>query len=311
MAEVFIAWEHYRHHGDIQVLQNQYQSLVKYMDFGQTQMSNFLIKQGYGDWCDPVLSPVTPRVGGRGTPQWTTTTVTSTALFTQAANYMAKIAQVLGKTAAALQYQTLYSNLRKGFHNALYDPKTGHYGSQTADAMALQFGITPVELRQSVADALNKDVVEKWQGHSSVGALGQTYLYLSLSDYGYGDTAFNIFKAKGYPGFSYLFDDLNGTTLWERKGAFDPRQDRGPLRSLSHPFHSGYDGWFYQGLGGIRPLEDTVGFQQFMLKPVFPTGLDSVKVRYENGYGVISSNWQRKDKEITWQVVVPNNTSAW
>ncbi len=310
VAEVFIAWEHYRHHGDKQILQQQYDSLVEYMDFGQSIMSDFLIKNGYGDWCDPVPAPGVPRVGGRGTPQWTTTTVTSTALFTQAANYMSKIAQVLGKETDAKTYSTLNQNLRNGFHQALYDPKSGHYGSQTADSMALRFGITPPELRQSVADALNKDVVEKWKGHSSVGALGQTYLYLALSDYGYEDTAFNIFKAKGYPGFSYLFDELNGTTLWERKGAFDPSKGRGPLRSLNHPFHGGYDGWFYQGLGGIRPLENSVGFQEFMLKPVFPKALEKADVVYDSGYGQITSRWQQNETQIEWEFNVPNNTIA-
>ncbi len=311
VAEVFIAWEHYRHHGDIQVLKNQYQSLLEYMAFGQTQMTNFLISKGYGDWCDPVRSPGLPRVGGRGTPQWTSTTVTSTALFTQAANYMSKIAHVLGKSDEHLKFSTLHNNLKKGFHEALYDPQTGHYGSQTADAMALRFEITPPDLRQSVADALNRDVLENWNGHSSVGALGQTWLYLALSDYGYTDTAFNIFKAQGYPGFSYLFDELRGTTLWERKGAFDPTSGKGPLRSLNHPFHSGYDGWFYQGLGGIRPLENSVGFQEFMLKPVFPKDLDNVFVKYDSGYGEIVSTWQRNGVQVHWQITIPQNTKAW
>ncbi|WP_111979571.1 family 78 glycoside hydrolase catalytic domain [Algibacillus agarilyticus] len=311
VAEVFIAWEHYRHHGDPQLLANQYSSLLKYMTFGQSQMSEYLINNGYGDWCDPVPAPGVPRVGGRGTPQWTTTGVTSTALFTQAANYMSKIANVLNKPDDKEKFITLYKNLSQGFHQAFYDAKTGHYGSQTADAMALQFGITPVELRQGVADALNKDVTEKWKGHSSVGALGQTYLYLSLSDYGYVDTAFNIFKAKGYPGYSYLFDTLKGTTLWERKGAFDPSKGRGPLRSLNHPFHGGYDGWFYQGLGGIRPMEHSVGFQEFILKPVFPRDLNEVEVSYTSGYGEIKSRWQRQGQSIFWQFEIPNNTSAW
>jgi alpha-L-rhamnosidase len=316
VAEVFIAWEHYRHYGDIQVLHDQYKSLIKYMDFSQTQMTDYLISEGYGDWCDPVYAPGVSRVGGRGTPQWTSTTVTSTALFTQAANFMSQIAQVLGKNEDIEKYRTLHNNMKQGFHTALYNPDTGSYGSQTANAMAIQFGITPVELRQSVADALNKDVVVKWQGHSSVGALGQTYLYLALSDYGYADTAFNIFKAKGYPGFSYLFNDLNGTTLWERKGAFDPNnttagKTRGPLRSLNHPFHSGYNGWFYQGLGGIRPLADTVGFQNFELKPVFPTALNTITVSHTTGYGEIKSSWQRKNDVIHWQFSIPNNSTAW
>jgi alpha-L-rhamnosidase len=311
VAEVFIAWEHYRHHGDKQLLEDQYRSLTKYMDFGQTQMSKYLISKGYGDWCDPVRAPGTPRVGGRGTPQWTKPIVTSTALFTQAANYMTNIAEVLDKQADVGKYQKLYDNLSENFHQAFYDPKTGHYGSQTADSMAIAFGITPPELRQTVSNALEKDVRENWQGHSSVGALGQTYLYLALSDYGHVDTAFNIFKAPGYPGFSYLFDVLNGTTLWERKGEFDPSKGRGPVRSLNHPFHGGYDGWFYQGLGGIRPLDNSVGYQEFMLKPVFPADLDQVEVSYNSGYGDIKSSWQRTGEKIEWQFTVPSNTSAW
>ena len=311
VAEVFIAWEHFLHHGNSQILANQYQSLLEYMAFGESQMTDFLIEKGYGDWCDPVIATGTPRVGGRGTPQWTSTTVTSTALFTQAANYMSQIANQLNKSSDSAKFRQLYDNLRQGFHTALYDPVTEHYGSQTADAMALRFSITPVELRQKVADALHKDITEKWGGHSSVGALGQTWLYLALSDHGYTDTAFNIFKATGYPGFSYLFDNLNGTTLWERKGAFDPNKTKGPVRSLNHPFHSGYDGWFYQGLGGIRPMQDSVGFQEFMLKPVFPTALNSINVLYDSGYGQITSQWQRDNGNILWQVTIPNNTSAW
>jgi alpha-L-rhamnosidase len=310
-AEVLITWEHYRHYGDRQTLENQYDSLQKYMDFGQSLMSEYLIFKGYGDWCDPVKQAGTKRVGGRGTSQWTSTEITSTALFTQAANYMSKIAEVLDRPLEAKEYQGLYHNLSEGFHEAFYDEKTGHYGSQTADAMAIQFGITPEHLRQGVADALNKDIVENWSGHSSVGALGQTYLYLTLSDYGYTNTAFNIFKAQGYPGFSYLFDTLNGTTLWERKGAYDPKNEQGPVRSLNHPFHSGFDGWFYQGLGGIRPLENSVGFQQFLLKPVFPDNLNNVDVSYTSGYGKVISKWSRVGDTIHWQAQIPDNTSAW
>ncbi|EWH10529.1 alpha-L-rhamnosidase [Catenovulum agarivorans DS-2] len=309
-AEVLIAWENYRHHGDKQTLQEQYTSLLEYMAYGETQLTDYLTTNGFGDWCDPVPAPGVPRVGGRGRPQQTSTLVTSSALFAHASDLMAKIADVLNKQADAERFSALFNNIKNSFHNTLYDPVTGHYGSQTADAMALRFGIVPVALRQSVAAALNKDVLENWHGHYSVGALGQTYLYRALSDYGYADTAFNIFKAKGYPGFDYLFNELKGTTLWERKGQFDPEAGHGPINSLNHPFHSGYDGWFYEGIGGIRPKEDSVGFQNFELAPVFPTGLTEANVSYQTGYGIIKSHWLKKGNEIIWRFSVPNNTSA-
>ena len=315
VAEVLIAWELYRHHGDKQILRDQYASLLDYMQAAEDKLQGSLIRVGYGDWCDPVRKPGMDRVGGRCTPQQTSPTITSSALYAHAADLMSKISSILDRQAQSVRYRELYDSVSKQFHAEFYDPATGHYGSQTADAMALRFGITPPELRQSVADALNRDVVESWGGHASVGALGQTYLYRALSDYGYADTAFDIFKADGYPGYSDLLDELHATTLWERKGGFDPAADptgkTAPGRSLNHPFHSGYDGWFYEGLGGIRPLEDSVGYQVFELKPNFVTDLEWVEVSYATDYGDITSNWRRDENGVEWSFQIPNNTSAW
>ncbi|MDO6693309.1 family 78 glycoside hydrolase catalytic domain [Aliiglaciecola sp. 3_MG-2023] len=311
-AEIIIAWENYRHYGDIQTLDDQYASMMKYMQAGEAKLEDSLLRIGYGDWCDPVRKPGMGRQ--RCNPEYTPPTATSSALFAHTANLMAKISSLLNKPSEAKHFSHLYNRIAKQYHQEFYDPDTGHYGSQTADAMALQFGLAPLELRQKVAAGLNRDVLENWNGHGSVGALGQTYLYKSLSDFGYGDTAFNIFTAEGYPGYQWQFDKLNATTLWERKGVIDPSLDpdrrNAPGRSLNHPFHSGYDGWFYEGLGGIRLREDSVGYQDFALKPVFAKDLDSVTVSYKTGYGTIQSRWWRENSRVKWEFVVPNNTTA-
>lgn len=314
VAEIIIAWEHYRHHGDITVLADQYDSLQEYMNAGQVELNNNMIRTGYGDWCDPVREPGMARVGGRCTPQHTSHVVTSSALFAHGADLMAKISQALGKNTQQVFYKQLFESVKNQFNEEVFDHNTGHYGSQTADAMAIAFGFVPKDMQQQVADKLNEDVVVNWGGHASVGALGQTYLYRALSDYGYVDTAFNIFKAEGYPGYPYLINELNATTLWERKGGFKPKEkltlEDAPGRSLNHPFHSGYDGWFYEGLGGIRPFKDTVGFQTFQLKPVFPSSLNAVDVSYNTGYGKIESRWRRANNQIIWDFVIPQNTKA-
>ena len=59
-AEVMIAWEHYRHYGDLQVLASQYESMLEYMTAGEAILENSLIRNdrySYGDWCDPVREP--------------------------------------------------------------------------------------------------------------------------------------------------------------------------------------------------------------------------------------------------------------
>ena len=313
-AEVMIAWENYRHHGDVQLLDRQYESMVEFMDSGESKLDNSLLRIGYGDWCDPVVTPGVPRVNGRCSPQHTTPTLTSSALFAHSANLMSKISLELNKLEEAQYYSDLFKRISKQFNQELFDADSGHYNSQTGDAMALMFDIAPNEIRASIASKLNDDVRIKWNGHASVGALGQTYLYRALSDYGYGDTAFNVFKAEGYPGYAYLFEELNATTLWERKGFYDPKQDpdgtKAPGFSLNHPFHSGYDGWFYEGLGGMRPLADSIGYQDFALAPQFLKGLESVDVSYTTGYGTIESSWQRDGATIKWDFVIPDNSTA-
>ncbi|MBU2883525.1 glycoside hydrolase family 78 protein [Psychrosphaera sp. B3R10] len=314
-AEIMIAWEHYRHHGDMQLLADQYESMVEYMTAGEAKLESSMLRIGYGDWCDPVVNRGADRVNGRCASERTTPTLTSSALFAHTANLMSKISTLLNKPEGTAHYSKLFRQITTQFNTELFDSTSNSYGSQTADAMAIAFDIAPRDKHAAIAKAINDDVINTWQGHASVGALGQTYLYRALSDFGYADTAFNIFKAKGYPGYAYLLNELNATTLWERKGGFIPGSKQGrheaePGRSLNHPFHSGYDGWFYEGLGGIRPMADTVGYQDFELAPLFVSGLDSVDVSYTTGYGEIKSRWQRDGDRIVWDFVIPNNSSA-
>jgi alpha-L-rhamnosidase len=83
-----------------------------------------------------------------------------------------------------------------------------------------------------------------------------------------------------------------------------------PGKSLSHPFHSGYDAWFYSGLGGISPDPKRPGYKQFNLRPVFPAKLDEADVTLETGYGKIYSAWRRESEAIIWTIKVPLNTKA-
>ncbi|WP_232824790.1 family 78 glycoside hydrolase catalytic domain [Algibacillus agarilyticus] len=309
-AEIMVAWEHYRHHDDLQTLADQYESMLEYMYAGEKRMENGLLRIGYGDWCDPVLKPGDSRK--RCNPQYTSPTITSSGFYAHAANLMSKISTLLDKPKEAQYFANLFDSIKKQLHKEFYSEETGDYGSQTADALALQLDLAPKHLRQSIADALNKDVTDKWKGHGSSGALGQTYLYRALSDFGYGDTAFNIFKAEGYPGYAYQLDTLNATTLWERKGLIKMEKIgiQEPGRSLNHPFHSGYDGWFYEGLGGIRPIGDNPGFQHFALQPVFAKDLQFADVTYTTGYGTIKSNWKRTGNQVTWRFEIPYNSTA-
>jgi alpha-L-rhamnosidase len=223
---------------------------------------------------------------------------------------MAQMAERLDLGEHSRKFALRYDAIKSAFHAAYFDAEAGSYGSQTANAMALSFGITPAELKEDVAASLDSDVRENWSGHASVGALGQTWLYPALSDYGYGDTAFGIFTAEGRTGYSYQFDVLGATTIWEDHTKFIPENGDIPGKSLSHPFHGGYDAWFYSGLGGIKPDPDAPGYKHFTLSPIFPKDLKQASASLVTGYGTIHSAWVKSGDKIKWDVSIPFNTQA-
>ncbi|WP_040395312.1 family 78 glycoside hydrolase catalytic domain, partial [Catenovulum agarivorans] len=126
VAEVIIAWEHYRHHGDLQVIANQYESMVEYMDAAEAKLTNNLLREGYGDWCDPVRKPGMTRK--RCNPEYTLPTMTTSGFLAHGAELMAKMSALLNKPEKAQHYQALFERIAAQYHKEFYNPETGHYG---------------------------------------------------------------------------------------------------------------------------------------------------------------------------------------
>lgn len=312
-AEVFMTWEHYLHSGDLSVIERQYDSLLDYLDYVETVAENDLITDNdhfYGDWCDHLPQLGMERPLGRCMSFSTPGELTASALVLRSFDQMASMASILGREEDSDRFEARRDEFRTAFNMSFFDHETGTYGSQTANAMALSFGIAPPSEVDRIAASLDRDVRIAWNGHASVGALGQPWLYPALSDHGYTDTALGIFTAPGAPGYSYLFNTLGGTTLWEDISKFVPEDGVQPGKSLSHPFKGGYDAWFYSGLGGINPDPDYPGYKRFRLSPVFPADLDEASVSLDTGYGLIRSEWNRVDGLIRWQAEIPYNTQA-
>ena len=132
-----------------------------------------------------------------------------------------------------------------------------------------------------------------------------------LSDYGYGNAAYDILTKTDYPSWGFLLF-LGATTLWEDPGqnatitATDTQNDR----SLNHPMHGAFDEWFYSRVAGIQPAEDRPGFKHIVLRPDAPTGLRWATASYRSVQGTIESAWRVEGGRFRWRIVVPANTHA-
>ena len=71
--------------------------------------------------------------------------------------------------------------------------------------------------------------------------------------------------------------------------------------------------WTYTSLVSGEPLFNpgSTSYQDFELRPVFPSSLDSADVSYTTGYGEIKSSWQRNGSKVNWQFSIPQNSTAY
>ncbi len=125
-----------------------------------------------------------------------------------------------------------------------------------------------------------------------------------LSDNGQAETAYKLAAQDTYPSWGWWI--VNGaTTLYENWNIQAARDI-----SLNHMMFGEIGGWFFKGLGGIKPDEANPGFKNVLLQPNFVEGLDYFNVSHEGPYGKIVSNWKREGQSVQYTVLIPPNSTA-
>jgi alpha-L-rhamnosidase len=288
----------YLYYNDLSSARNHYEGMVYFMDYLQKISKDYIIYEGWGDLFEPgsVKSKRTPNE------------LTSTAFFFYDACLMRDLARALNKKEDLIKYAELSEQISKAFISKYYHPSEKTFGSQTADALALNFGLVPNGDEGAVAESLRKDVVEKYNGHHSTGHMGTRYIYGELSRFGYGDVAQNMLNQTTYPSFGDLFA-RGATTVWEYWGEKEIDETSAGTRSRNHPFQGGFDVWFYNGIGGINPDPANPGFKHIIMKPQPIGNLNYAKTSFKSPYGWIKSEW-KNNRSFEWNFAIPVNTTA-
>jgi alpha-L-rhamnosidase len=217
-AAIICPWTIYTSYGDKRILENNYPTMRKFMDF-IVRESPALIRcapgydgwLGFGDWLS--INADTPR------------DLIGTAFLAYDANLMAQIAEVVGKPEDAEYYRQLFADVKDAFGNRFLkggelvavaesasevhqmvehgdaisrgNLKVVDYGpvdsevfntdffqpTQTAYALALHFDLLPEELRPIAAAELVADI-ERRDLHLSTGFVGTPYISHVLSSNG-------------------------------------------------------------------------------------------------------------------------------
>lgn len=280
-----------RYYGDTRAIFKIYNTCKKYLNYLKNREDeNGTVTYGIGDWV--YYNTQTP------------TDYTTTCFYYLDNVLMAHFAETTGNDSEP--YKKKAENLKTLINKKYFNHQTCFYanGSQTAQAVALAFGIVPEEYETKVAENLNKSIIEN-DYHLDFGVLGSKYVPRMLSKYGYAETAYLMATQETAPSWGNWIKS-GFTTLPETWVLSPDFRDA----SINHVFLGDISAWMVNTLAGINYDVENRGFQKIIIKPDYVEDLSWVKGEYKSVKGVIKSEWTREGDKIRLLVTIPLNSRA-
>lgn len=304
-ACTIIPWETYWRTGDIKVLEDNYDMMLRWLDYSATHVTDGISDQRtVGDWLQPFSQQEDERRGD------TNNQLISTAYYARSIELTQRTAEILGDEQRSHELRALHAQVCEAFQAKFFDKTGRHTGgpeTQTSYLLALGFNLLSPEIAKGAADHLVR-TLEEADGHLRTGFLGTHLLAPTLDKIGRSDLAFELLFKETYP--SWLFSISQGaTTIWERWDGYT--RLHGVIKrqgSLNHYAYGAIGEWMYERIAGIMPLE--AGYRRIRIAPLVGGPLTHVKGAYESPYGLIESKWEVREGTFHLRVTVPPNTTA-
>jgi len=306
---ITMPWQVYLTYGDRRPLEQNWPVMKKWLAFIHTKMGDGVL-QPYvglgcahspewnflGDWVPPGRKQGQDRVDDRSTLFF------NNCYLVYCLQLAGKIGHVLGDDAQAAVYEKQAKELAERLHQRFLNKDGATYanGEQTYLVLPLLFGITPKDIAPKVMSALEHDIVVTRKGHLNTGMHGNYFMTKYLIQERRNDLLATMFTKEDFPSFGNMIHN-GATTIWEEWDG-DNSQIHNTMISVGL--------WFIEGLAGIRYDEHAPGFQHFLASPGVESGLKKVAASLTTGYGEIVSAWNVDGDTLTWDLVVPANTTA-
>lgn len=303
-------WVLYLSYGDVRILEKTYDSMKAYIQYiynGAFHGSGnpYLWDWGpqLGDWLALDNEEGSYRGG-------TDETYVSTAYYAYSAKILSQCAGILGKEEDKHHYTELYKKIKDNFKTKYIKEGKILILTQTAQVIALYFGLLDQEEEQKAITSLVSMLHEN-NDHLTTGFAGTPYLCHVLSRYGYTEMAYTLLMQKDFP--SWLYQVTQGaTTVWEH---WDGRKPDGTfwsdnMNSFNHYAYGSIGEWLYRCAAGINADENAPGFKHIRICPNSDERLGELYCKYHSVHGDIVSSWKRKENHVSYSIRIPVNTSA-
>lgn len=309
-----VAWYVYQYYGDRRLLEQNYSSMKRWVDYLTSVAKDHLIDGFYyGDHMLPGDAPGKEEFISQETPP----SLLWTGYYYKNVLILAKAARLLGKADDAAAYERLAESILAALNKKWLDAANNQYatGSQTSNIFALAIGAVPEANQEKVAKNLLADILEKRRGHLHTGNLGTACIMDVLAGLGGGEALYRAATAREYPGWGYMVEQ-GATTIWEAWGGIrDGFIGRNTSEDSMTMFMS-IEEFFYNDLAGIvgpdyfgdRTISP--GFRDVFIRPSVLGDLTHAAAHIRTVRGIVAVDWKRGKDGIALKAKIPVNTRA-
>jgi len=301
-------WTMYLVYGDRRILEEQYESMKKWIQFMENHAQDYIwnYKLQFGDWV--ALDAEEGSYFG-ATPN----DLTCTAYFAYSTGLFAKIARILERKEDAVSYGRLYEKIVDKFRKTFFrEDGTMTAQTQTAHIVALYFGLVPEKFRRQTASRL-VELLHKEDGHLVTGFVGTPYFCHALSQNGYTKEAYGLLLKEDFPSWLYQVK-MGATTVWEHWDGLKPDGTMWSpdMNSFNHYAYGAVGDWLYRVVLGIEADEEEPGYRHFIISPQTSEAFQYAEGAYDSVYGGIKVRWEKGGDGSVCRLkcTVPHNTAA-
>ncbi|MBN2047541.1 MAG: family 78 glycoside hydrolase catalytic domain [Anaerolineaceae bacterium] len=333
-AIVIIPWVLYQMYGDKTILEEEYASMKRWVDYMQSRAAktNWLRKLNPKHWFDTNWRKRQPfiwdidyhwgewlevgdgidgggMIGSFAKRILLSDPIVASAYYAYSTRLLSMIAAELGNLADAKEYGELAEKIRDAYVEQFINEDgtfTDYADRQAPYVRALAFGL----YNEAVYPKLVKQLAQRLEergNHLGTGFLSTPFLCDVLTDHGMADRAYSVLLQEDDPSWLYAINK-GATTIWEDWTGIN--EEGVPSASLNHYSKGAVVSWFYEYMCGIQMDPQAPAYRHFFLKPIPGGGLTHARASYRSMYGTIESGWEVTEAGMKYSFTVPANTSA-
>ena len=317
-AGVLIPYRMYLKYGDINILKNNYDNMVRYAKFMIKRCGS--AKGLYSIYAKPLhLSKENKKYGvntGQSYGEWAEPADVKAFVWTDFAtphpeesmaytsyilSLMVEISKLVGKEQDIPLFKEYSDGVKRAYQELVNKPKyTLDTDRQCKHVRPLYFHLLNEEQEEFAKKRLIK-ALDNYDWRLGTGFLSTPFILYILEEID-PQYAYKLLENEKMPGWLYMAINNTGT-IWE--GWEGPNAQQG-ISSLNHYSKGAMVEWLFSSMLGIK----VDGENHFLLKPIVGGNINFAKGSYQSIYGEVKSSWQKEGDKVQYHLQIPANCTA-